>query len=169
MNDFFKIDAKIEILQALRDCVRYILFVGKREEGRVALSYWTRGQLPSLTTEEKEELFALHGRTMPNPPLRAPHHTVSTAGLLGGGYPEGPGEVSLASYGVLLLDDVSKFHGLKTTVTAIRKGQSSLRKRKGAEERTRYTAAPRIVIGTTDNSLLEEARNSLPWDREINL
>ena len=73
------------------------------------------GILPPLTEEELLEVVAVHSvggllapGTLParTPPFRAPHHTISIAGLIGGGPGPRPGEVSLAHRGVLFLDEL---------------------------------------------------------------
>jgi magnesium chelatase family protein len=76
------------------------------------------GLLPPLRFEEQLEATRIHGaagrRRLGGPvlverPFRAPHHSASLAGLLGGGNPPRPGEVSLAHRGVLFLDELPEF------------------------------------------------------------
>jgi magnesium chelatase family protein len=74
--------------------------------------------LPSLSEEESLEVTAIHSvagllngasSIAMGRPFRAPHHSVSTAGLVGGGSSPRPGEVSLAHHGVLFLDELLEF------------------------------------------------------------
>ena len=74
--------------------------------------------LPTLTAEESiatTRIYSSLGRLQPGQPLmatrpfRAPHHTISNAGLVGGGSPPAPGEISLAHHGVLFLDELPEF------------------------------------------------------------
>jgi magnesium chelatase family protein len=74
------------------------------------------GFLPPLDEEEALEVTRIHGAVAPlaapiasRRPFRAPHHTASPAGLVGGGSPPRPGEVSLAHRGVLFLDELPEF------------------------------------------------------------
>jgi magnesium chelatase family protein len=74
--------------------------------------------LPAMTLAEAIETTRIHSvagltgdRTalVTTRPFRAPHHTISDAGLIGGGHVPMPGEVSLANNGVLFLDELPEF------------------------------------------------------------
>lgn len=95
-----------------------LLFLGPPGTGKTLLARSLPGLLPALDFEEALEVTRIHGATgrldrdaplMTERPFRAPHHTSSRAGLLGGGAPPRPGEVSLAHRGVLFLDELPEF------------------------------------------------------------
>jgi magnesium chelatase family protein len=75
------------------------------------------GILPALSLAEAIETTKIHSVTgalggqalISTRPFRAPHHTISDAGLVGGGKYPGPGEVSLAHHGLLFLDEAPEF------------------------------------------------------------
>ncbi|HEV8059115.1 MAG TPA: YifB family Mg chelatase-like AAA ATPase [Gemmataceae bacterium] len=95
-----------------------VLMLGSPGTGKTMLARRLPTILPPLSAGESLEttrIYSALGRLrageslMATRPFRSPHHTISDAGMVGGGNPPSPGEISLAHHGVLFLDELPEF------------------------------------------------------------
>lgn len=113
------------------------ILIGAPGAGKTMLARRLPSILPALTEEEALEVTAIHSVAglleessagAAGRPFRAPHHSVSAAGLVGGGSVPRPGEVSLAHHGVLFLDELLEFprHALEALRQPLEDGRVTI-------------------------------------------
>ncbi|AZI43406.1 ATP-binding protein [Deinococcus psychrotolerans] len=130
-----------------------LLLVGSPGSGKTMLARRAPGLLPALTRSEALEVTRIHSAAglttqrsglMQVPPYRSPHHTVSDAGLIGGGSIPKPGEVSLAHRGVLFLDEFPEFsrRALETLRQPLEDGEVTISR---ARASLRYPAKFQLI------------------------
>lgn len=118
-NDFAEIKGQQQAKRAAEIAVagnHNLLMIGSPGSGKTMLARSIPSILPELTIEESLEITRIHsvagelkGGIVTERPFRAPHHSASIPALVGGGSKALPGEISLAHYGVLFMDEFPQF------------------------------------------------------------